>query len=449
VVWVTFESNCSVQQPAAAGEEVEIWSVRVAASAADAYVRRVVAMVKTGFILSVMLVALYCTDSLTDVLMVSNVGNTIIPLNDSLISMESEEVHIWSKGALYQIDCTYLMKSHARHRITGSVGFPLASPAFRSIADHFVATVDGSIVQTELRMNADSLSSREGSLYSSSNRSDFNYPGYIIWTMSWEPEQARTIQCSYEGGGHDDFGGLVEGERLKFVVRTGALWRGPIGKALIIAELYREPLYRFKFIAPSWYQDPFVRISYAQHATWTSDRRVEWSFENWEPDTDIVIEAVGWIGIRGLYYSFWLPEDYVGMKEKYSESYMEKFVEAEMSRYRDYYPKKIQALNRDLVRYAIADFLQHELLARHQFAFAVRTDSVSKHIIHGADGSDYGKWGDYFLRYRIYDRHTGWFDGKSKKSMSEAMGEFNECENFNYTFLGEFKQKLLDRLTPR
>src|SRR5262249_26977729 len=58
-----------------------------------------------------------------------------------------------------------------------------------------------------------------------------DFPAALVWPVKWERYETRIIRLSYLMGDATWHNGIVEGFRLSYIVRTGALWKGPIGRA--------------------------------------------------------------------------------------------------------------------------------------------------------------------------------------------------------------------------
>jgi hypothetical protein len=64
----------------------------------------------------------------------------------------------------------------------------------------------------------------------------------VVWAVVWAPGQTRRITCTFDmGEAEQSFWGLAQSYRLLYVARTGALWKGAIGKADVSVTFLADP----------------------------------------------------------------------------------------------------------------------------------------------------------------------------------------------------------------
>jgi hypothetical protein len=184
-----------------------------------------------------------------DVLVVYDQGNSPMPLSGDIttsnisslklsatqetdISMDEETVQIVEADFQYLVTCSFTMSSHSNKKLTRLIGFPVINSSYENhIEKSFKVKIDDKMVPTKVIMMREST--WEERLFGLHDYEDFNYPGYIVWPVSWKPKQTIKITCTYDAGnagGFENFGYIFQ---LQYIVRTGALWKGPIEKARI------------------------------------------------------------------------------------------------------------------------------------------------------------------------------------------------------------------------
>lgn len=229
-----------------------------------------------------------------DVFVMQNQGNTIVPLEETQISMDSEivEVKPEEKSGELEARCTFLMTSHARGPVRRTVAFPIVHPTYGNhMKKHFTVTVDGRSQPAVLKMT-NSRKDWMTEFYYRPDHERHQYPGAMQWPVTWDPKQTRRIVCSYKVGSLEPVSGLVRGRRFRYVVRTGNYWRGSIGNATITVRFRDDP----RLYVDSGNPDSVVsKVTFPGQANWVSAEEVRWTFSDWEPKEDIVVETFRWV----------------------------------------------------------------------------------------------------------------------------------------------------------
>ena len=58
-------------------------------------------------------------------------------------------------------------------------------------------------------------------------RSPHDFAAALVWSVSWAAGETKLIRVSYDMGEPEDYLRFVGGWRLRYIVKTGALWKGP------------------------------------------------------------------------------------------------------------------------------------------------------------------------------------------------------------------------------
>ncbi|MEK6742654.1 MAG: YARHG domain-containing protein [Nitrospirota bacterium] len=199
-------------------------------------------------------------------------GNTVIPVQNNKIRMVSEEVVMVpanTKGITedVKVNATFLFENLTDQPISMKMGFPYFSSAPKS----FKAWVQDKVVNIEKRPMGG-----KGEIVLQHERS-----GYILhmnaWDISFQPHEKKNVKVEYLG----TWGFSLDRSTSYFiyVVETGALWSGTIGKAdfsLILSESTMDYL-KHPGTALRAYPSGYMR----------KGNRIEWHFQNWKPKENL------------------------------------------------------------------------------------------------------------------------------------------------------------------
>jgi hypothetical protein len=238
--------------------------------------------------------------------------------------------------------------------------------------------------------------------------------------------------------------GLVKGWRLRYIVRTGGLWKGNIGRADIDITLKPKSARNSLLNTWSWrlkdVSGPVFRYSYPKHAQWDGKSRIEWHFADWNPKRDVVIENLAWVGLNNRYH-FWLPYPYKGDSELYTDEQLEELVTDELRSWEHIFPEEVNSVNREDLKGVIAECLSREIVARHGEAFSLgqikegEPPPPEATSLPSGAGHCYGKWHSYFMSYHY---HGGWYRPDPNKSPIEIAQGLNRIEEQNRFFLRKY-----------
>ena len=263
-------------------------------------------------------------------------GRGAMPIETDQITMEAESVSIVPTGNMIYYDapemkvtCVFYLRNLTDQTLDISVGFPFESfygmhnyasrtawyydmvledmseqetakiPVDSMIPDWFQFRAFTDIVEYEVTY--------EKGIPSRDKRLVF-WPLVACWNMHFQPGQTVRLVNTYNTGWNfSSYANYTAS--LTYVVRSGALWAGRIGDAVISITL--PELYPFSMLSDSvctwtdWNGSPQV-----------DGNRVTWHFMDWKPVEDIVIASKGhsWVDDRGLDYGLF-GNDYCSLHE--------------------------------------------------------------------------------------------------------------------------------------
>ena len=230
-------------------------------------------------------VLLFAACARGDMLVVQNVGNTIVPCEESDISMDAETVRIMpeTKGGNYpsgyMVSCDFVLTNHSAQPLTRDMAFPVLHRRYRHVlSKYFQVSVEkngeSESLKTEVKMVADQNSTIGADVaHWEPSHDTLDYPGYVVWKQTFLPGQTQVVHCDYPMGQPREvyprrpFKGVV----FQYVVRTGALWKGKIGEATIDLDLGSGP-----------FNLDGISMTYRDSVRW-EDGTLVWHFRDWEP----------------------------------------------------------------------------------------------------------------------------------------------------------------------
>jgi hypothetical protein len=244
-------------------------------------------------------------------------GRTVIPITTDDIAMVAETVTVtpvnqasrWWDAHVARVDCVFHLVNAGSGTVTSEVGFPFEAdqsyPTYvpsgseqeRKIVEevaeavasgipadwmippglNFTASVDGQQVPVRYRFGDPDDQHAMGF-----------WPMWAVWDMEFPPGRDVVLRCSYTTGfDFVEYSGRFDCD-FTYITRTGALWRGSIGSALI------------SITVPDSLPLPGVSSDFTAWWEWTGTPYVEgrvlrWEMRDWEPDSDITlrIRSVG------------------------------------------------------------------------------------------------------------------------------------------------------------
>ncbi|MDM7992194.1 MAG: hypothetical protein QUS11_02665 [Candidatus Fermentibacter sp.] len=255
-------------------------------------------------------------------------GRTVVPIQSVTVTMAAETVTVtpealepqpWFFEQTLRVDCVFHLVNTGTESVSAIVGFPFEGnvnetrysrfgwdpdSAMRHEVDdalaagipaewmippelHFAASIDGTDVP--VRYSFGDPDAETGIDY---------WPMWALWDMAFPPGRDVVLRCSYSTGLNFHAYGKYDYD-FTYITRTGALWEGPIGSAVIsIAVPDSVPLPQPGSESPCWWE-------------WSGSPSVEgrtfrWEMSDWEPQEDIEFHVrgvgpLGWqVGRTGI-----------------------------------------------------------------------------------------------------------------------------------------------------
>lgn len=383
-----------------------------------------------------------------DIFIISNQSSTLtpaetrsihpVPVEEPQISMDAETVAVVENSVgVFTVSCTFTMRSHAATELQRTIGFPFTQqygPDFMNV------TVNGQAVKGDLMPMGDNL--KDEPFWALMHPG--SYRAFYVWPVSWKPHETKTIRCTYGMGQLDGYYGLVVGWQLQYVVRTGAYWKGPIGKADISVTFQPDGGKssshstdgRYAGLSGGNNAHPALRLSYSQQARWVAPNKVVWRFTNWEPTEDITIDEFTWKGRMNWYT---LPDTYQGTIVRYTTETLDAQVDRMLAPWKTRFAKEMATFDRAAARKYVAEHLYYEIIARQQCVFL--NGPVLEVISSDGEEQQLRKhWQRYFLTYL-----GGWYHPDGKKTLVKV-ADLTETERANLAFLRLLVEKPLKML---
>ncbi len=360
------------------------------------------------------LVALSAVSSVSaDIYRVIGKGNTIAPLRSSEIAMDAETVLVEPEKRFggFRVTADFTMRNTTAEPVTCDVAFPFESRGHATNAkESFQVTLGegaGAVRVSPIELKVRDASVKEP-------RSLHDFAAALVWSVSWSAGETKLIRISYDMGEPEEYRRFVEGWRLRYIVKTGALWKGPIGRADITIRLTDHPIFSGSFAnwpnrRPNTLDPPY---SYPGNARWVTNSELTWHFENWIPDEDIWLGEIQWAGFS--FESSWgnfisLPAPYAGAIEAYTEALLERIVDRELEPWRDSFPKQAQR-DRPMLKALVAEWFYREIFARNGDPFFLEKVTPGVPAPAGSRGSD------------VHGNYLSWWSDKFPSAYSARGG---------------------------
>jgi len=345
-------------------------------------------------------------------------GNTVIPVQNNKIRMVSEEVTMVpanTKGITedVKVNATFLFENLTDQPISMKMGFPY----FSSAPKGFKASVQDKVVTIEKRPMGG-----KGEIVLQHERS-----GYILhmyaWDIAFKPHEKKDVKVEYIS----TWGFVLPQSTSYFIyiVETGALWSGTIGKADFSIILSKETM--------DYLRHPGTALRAYPAGYTRKANRIEWHFQNWKPkgnlgvvtflkdaDSTSADEGQGFFEGGGIvvtsrdeppptpdamyrcagYFKNKEKIHYYGDKKAYTIEKLERWYEERFS-------------DKDIMPQLCIKALRNEIFARHGRIF---TTSDMKQIFESAP----------------------WY--KPRKDFKDS--ELNEIEKKNIEFIADYEKKM-------
>ena len=236
-------------------------------------------------------------------------ARTVMPVNSDGVRMVAETVLVaplekpspvnWWYPPLMEVHCVFILQNLSDKPVEITVGFPFEKEFgdfYRTVEDEeilemvkenwkpgdtvsvpegfgFTAEVDGKGVPVQFKKGAPNP--RDKLLY---------WPIIATWKMSFGPGQKKRLVNTYTTGwdGIGGFDGIKDS--IKYITRSGALWAGSIGEAIISITVPDE------MFSPC-FSDTLCAVWNFSVVPETDGRTFTWVYRDWEPDEDISLSV--------------------------------------------------------------------------------------------------------------------------------------------------------------
>ena len=151
------------------------------------------------------------------------------------------------------------------------IGMKMGFPFFSSHPHGFKAWVQGKVASIEKRPMGG-----KGEIVLQHERSGYILQMYV-WDIFFQPHEKKDVKVEYLG----TWGFSLDRSTSYFVyvVETGVLWSGTIGKADFSLTLSEDTM--------SYLKHPGITLrAYPSGSTWKGNR-IEWHFQNWKPKDNL------------------------------------------------------------------------------------------------------------------------------------------------------------------
>ncbi len=382
-------------------------------------------------------------------------GGAIIPERSTSVSMDAEDVVIERARETYMVTVTFTMRNQSDKQVDSMIAFPmLGSPKMLDdVNAEFEVGIK--IAGDDSPFRPVKVQWKEGAkrkphddyFFAESPKKPGDFPASLVWDMSWKAGETKLVRVSFNMGEPLVLPGsyhLAGGWEIGYIVSTGALWKGPIGRADITFN-FGDTL-RSGSLSPG----NIIQYSYPDQAKWNGKDSISWHFENWCPSEEMWFRSVTWNGLPPSdvdYYFCHLPPDYQGDKQPYSVELIDSLVERELKLVHQYFPEKVKSLDILVLRIAISDWLLHEIYARHGDSFFAGKLTSTNGVRHGFvginnDGNLYSSWRDKFEAYRY---RGGWYRPEHDVVKTASLAQM---EQSNVQFLSKYLVQLREQLGP-
>lgn len=379
-----------------------------------------------------------------DMYTVRRQGGNIVPVKSEDVSMDAEDVRIEPAQFGFVCTATFVMRNHRDHEINSLVAFPVMGSTLgrpSDLAKDFQVHIrtagepDSAFRPAPVELQAGRpRTEMDDYLATDPPRMIGDYPEVITWNVTWAPRETKVIRVVLDLGEPLVLAGsnfLVRGWQWMYVVTTGSLWKGPIGRADITFKLGHPWV-------PSVPLPPYRQVSYPNHAKWQDNNTVSWHFENWTPTAEIWVRTVEWRGLgredQPQDYRFFLPE-YRGAEQVYDEATIEELVARDLRLATEFLPDEARSFDRNLLRIAIADWLLHAIYARRGDTFYLGDESPGLQLGDNRieiDGRIYSSW-LHLTQGFLGPEAAGEFDRFPTKRVKTS--ELHPTEQANVAFL--------------
>ncbi|MDY0385283.1 NADase-type glycan-binding domain-containing protein [Trichlorobacter sp.] len=224
----------------------------------------------TGKTLLIILLFVYCmlytvSSGVADTASITGAtGGQIRINNNSYVRMVDESINITIHKDFIEFDINYSFKNISDKPLQVEMGFPEQPGEFTQTLYNFFASSDNNPIKVKfVSVDANKLDTTKGLL------------NWYTYTVQFKPNQLRKISNRYWVYA-TEYRGL---RSFSYIMRTGASWKGTIGKIQITAKLDEGLVYAGKRLARSG-----IVIEPDGFSMDSSGKTLAWTFTDLKPD---------------------------------------------------------------------------------------------------------------------------------------------------------------------
>jgi len=202
-------------------------------------------------------------------------GESVRPINNPNVRMESEKVNVKMYEGYSTTTCTFKFVNQTKKTQSLLMGFP---------DGYDFSTNDDISPESNEGMNIAKFSTvidgkkigvvhKKGKILNEETKK-LDYPYWYTWEVTFKPGESKTVVNTYETQNTNDSMGY---HYAGYVITTGSPWAGTIKDAQIVFDVSNFGLYSLESATPTNYK-------------FYGDKLV-WNFKNFEPTTNIEVVA--------------------------------------------------------------------------------------------------------------------------------------------------------------
>lgn len=198
-------------------------------------------------------------------------GETVYPINDNQVWMVAEAVDLRVRSRRTEVEVSFTFRNEGPAREV-LMGFPVGSP-YREEGrgdpelHEFAAWVDGEPLDVRREKGVAALASA----VDEAGR-PLDYPEWLTFSVPFGEGETRTVKNRYWASNYYNSIGMIS---TGYILRTGRVWKGPIGSAVVSVYLDGVAPHQIISARPAAFR-------------WEDDRLV-WRLKEFEPDEDVTI----------------------------------------------------------------------------------------------------------------------------------------------------------------
>ena len=220
-------------------------------------------------------------------------GVDVVPIRNDKIRMVKEVVNIDCAWSTYTVQVDFLFQNTSSEEQALQMGFPIDYPENYL----FCSRNSDSSYQDTIRVHWNGKPVKHSLLNCQPGNLKEEKPcrQWIYWTTHFDPNEKATNRVKYtfptwniDTGDKDDKGSAY----LKYILRTGAAWAGPIESSIIIISYnHKLPRFLIECIDPQIPDKSSLTMYPKGYVIDDKAHTVTWEFKDFVPDKDIYF---GW-----------------------------------------------------------------------------------------------------------------------------------------------------------